>query len=264
MRNLIGGMFLSVLVLFTVSCGDNLFEGISDKNSSEAKRDELDFAFIEGNCSFIVSELGKKEPNLNAIERYQYSNAVLACSGFDLVNSLGSLLDKNGSKDPFDLIQNLMGTSILSQTKIDELQASYGKVLSSCANFDILDSNMKTVCGMAAAADTVLTVSDLALKISGSESIDATKEGLTSALNGKSESEIQDAVNKEIGNGNMDLDSLSNNLDTISGAAGIIAEQAGGEVEFSKELDKFTDDLTDENGNITSGSLANYISSQFK
>ncbi len=259
-----GLLSLIFISMFVQACADgNALEWMTDKNTSDARQDKIDFAFIEGNCAYVIQMLAPHEGYLSGTELYQYNNALLACSGFSLVNSLGVILDKNGgSSDPFEIIQSLMGTDNLTSSKISELQASYGKILGSCTGS--LDAGMKTVCGMAAAADTVLAVSDVALRLSGAESLNATKEGITQAIGGKTAQEIQEAVDASLNDGALSLDRLNSDLNSVMDASSAIADMAESSVDFSEDLDKLANDIKDQaSGVITSSSLSDYIYSQF-
>lgn len=252
-----GFLSLIFISMFVQACADgNALEWAADKNASDAVQDKIDFAFIEGNCDYVIEMLAPREGYLSDTELYQYNNALLACSGFSLVNSLGVILDKNGSSDPFEIIQSLMGTDNLTSYRISELQASYDKILGSCTgNTDV---GMKTVCGMTAAADTVLAVSAVALRLSGVESLDATKEGITHAIGDRTPEQIEVEVDDSL------IDRLNRDLDSVVGASSAIADMAESSVDFSRDLDKLANDVKDQTKNaITSSSLSNYIYSQF-
>lgn len=257
-------LFVSVAAgLLAVSCADGLYGDISDKNTKEALRDKGDFAFIQGNCRQYISMYEQKaDANLlSSSELYKYNNSLLACSGFDLVGSLSGLLGAGGlTGDPFGIIQNLMGTSALSAEESARLKESYGKILKTCQPAEALTENLKTVCGMTAAADTVRLLGDVALNVSGNPQIGIDEAGMKEAIAGKSETEITKGVTDTFGG---DLSGISSNLELISGAADTIQQQAGGGVDISKSLSDFTSELKDSSGQITETSLTAYINGKF-
>lgn len=256
-----------IISLFAVSCGDfNALEWGANEKTTEAKIDKLGFAFIEGNCQYIIDELGPREAYLNETEKYQYSNAVLACSGFDLLGSLNVLLDKGsgGSTDPYAVIQGLVGTSNVNKDKVKELKDSYAKVLNS-GTCDGATSNLAAVCGMAAAADTVLSVADVALNLSCPNpedkecSVDITEKGIKEIVAGKSQEEIRAAVDKSIDNKTISTANLTSNLGVLTNSSSEIASMAGGDSnKFSNELDKLNSQIS-VNGQVNNQSLADYI-----
>lgn len=255
---------LAFLSVFAAACADgNALQWMADKDTSEGRQDKIDFAFIEGNCGLVIQMLAPHEGYLSAKQLYQYNNAILSCSGFNLVDSISVILNKDGgSNDPFKIIQSLMGTDNITADRVTELKDSYGKILKSCTGN--IDENMKTVCGMTAAADTVLAVTDVALRLTGAESINATKEGLTEAVAGKTPDEITAAVEGSINEGAISLEELGKDLGLVLDASGVIADMAESNVDFSKDLEKFTDDIKDPStGSITPSSLSSYIYSQF-
>lgn len=249
-------MFVSVVI---ISCGDfNALEWSTNKKTTEAERDKLDFAFIEGNCQYVIEMLEPNKDHLTGIELYQYSNAVMACSGFDLLNSLTFVLDENTSTDdPYAMIQSFMGTSTVNNEKIAELKANYSKVLSNCNNN--VSNEMQVLCGMTAAADSILDVSQVALTLSGEESIEMTEEGMKKIIEGKTIDEIQNAVTSS----KVNVDLIDSNIDTVSNSS-VAIENMAGNIDFSKELDTFTQEIRDSNtGSVTESSLSNYILNQF-
>lgn len=265
MRVLIVGLQVLLLSLFISGCGGNALEWMADENSTDAKKDKIDFAFVEGNCSYVIMMLEPHVGFLSETELYQYNNAVLACSGFSIVDSINVILDKDAvtANDPFVTIQEFMGTDTLTDEKIAELKGSYDKVLQSCTG--TLSEDMQTVCGMTAAAHSVLAVSEVALNLSGADSITASKDGITSAIGGKGLSEISSAVDSSVNSGAISMDGLNNDLALITSASVAISNMAEGNIEFSSDLEKFSNDLKDSStGTITSSSFSNYIFSQFR
>ncbi len=249
-------LFISIIA---VSCGNfNALEWSTNKETTEAERDKLDFAFIEGNCQYVIEMLEPNKDYLTDIELYQYSNAVMACSGFDLLNSLTVILDENAvSDDPYAMIQSFMGTSTINNEKIIELKANYSKVLSNCNNN--LSNEMQILCGMTAAADSILDVSQVALTLSGEENIEMTEEGMKKVIGGRTLDEIQNAVTTS----KINIDSIDTNIDTVSNSS-VAIENMAGNIDFSKELDQFTQEIRDSStGTVTESSLSNYILNQF-
>ncbi len=259
---------LLVLVSFTViSCAEgNVLEWATDKNTTEARKDKLDFAFIQGNCQYVINMLAPYDGMLSGTELYQYSNAILACSGFDVLESLNIILDEYSvASGPFNLIQSLMGTSVLTAENIKNLKDQYSKVINNCStSYGTMTSEMDMICGLAAAADTVATISEIALALSGGESITATEEGIKQIVTGKTKEEITQAVDNAVATGSANLGNLSKNLDIITTSSESITAIAGGNIQLSLELDKFTKDVSDTSGEVTNASLSSYINDKFR
>lgn len=249
--------------------GGNLFSGSSDKSTNEAQTDGNDFNFITGKCAEVVAYLESKKASgiaLNDIETYQYSNAVLECSGFNMINGLDSILT-NGSTDVYGTIASLFGTNVVDQSKIAELSGQYDKVLATCdslpkdAQGQLIDKNMSTLCGLAATSNTILEISDIVMSVPGGPtSVVISETGMSDALTGVNstdlETGVQDYVNAN--GGDQYLTDLDKNLGYVEGAAADIGSQLNAP-DFSNTLNEFTGGIKDTTGTITSGSLSSYI-----
>lgn len=247
------------LSLFVVSCGESIYGDASNRWTNQAKTDSLDFAYIQGNCQLVIDKLEQAADanQLSSKELYKYNNSLLACSGFDLVGSLGDLLGSSGgSTDPFDMIQQLMGTDLLTPEESKKLEETYGKILKTCTPMENLSEDMQTICGMTAASDTVRILGDIAMSVSGQGSVGLDKNGMENAIKGN-ESNIAGSITDE------QADAIGKNLGFVSGAADTIDKQTGGGLDISNNLDKFTKDLADENGQVTGDSLGKYLEGQF-
>lgn len=254
------GYFLCCLFISALICG------CDDKNSSEAEDYEIKKAFREGDCDYVVEKLEPRKDIFSDEEKYMYNNSVLACSGFSITDNLGDIFDKSSNKTPFEMIQNLMGKDKqLTATKIDELSTRYEKILNNCKDPDRLDDKTKTVCGITAAADTVLAVSKVALEFlpdpgEGKEkTIPTTVEGIKKAVEGQSEEQIIEKVKSA----EVDIPRLSNNIELIMDTSKVISDQAN--VSFSDDLEVFYTDMKggNPNGSFTADTLSKYIEDKF-
>lgn len=255
--------------LFAGCDGGNLFSGSSDKSSDAAKTDENDFNFITGKCAEVVAYLESKKNSgiaLTSTENYQYSNAVLECSGFNMINGINSIFT-NGSGDIYGIISDLFGTNTVDPSKIKDLTGQYDKVLATCDTLprdeqgQIIDKNMASLCGLAAASNTILEVSDIIMSVPGGPtSVEISETGMSNALNGVNGTDLNQGVADYVtGNGgDQFLNDLDKNLGYVEGAASEIGNQLN-DPNFSNTLNDFTGGIKDANGSITSDSLANYI-----
>lgn len=244
-----------------LSCSDSLYGSTADKNTKEAKLDDTDFAFIQGNCQLVINAYDARAEagTLSSTELYKYNNSLLACSGFDLVSSVSGIFGVgNLAGDPFDIIQGFMGTDTLTKEESAKLKATYDKILKSCVPVDKLPADMQTVCGMTAASDTVRALGDVALDLSGTGSVNLDSAGMTSAISGKTTTDISGSVNSS----GVSIDELNRNLGLIGAASSAIAGQSGNN-DVSDQFDKFSKDLVDTNGNVTNDSLSNYLAGKF-
>lgn len=244
-----------------LSCSDSLYGTSADKNTKEAKLDATDFAFIQGNCQLVINAYDARAESgtLSPTELYKYNNSLLACSGFDLVSSVSGIFGVgNLAGDPFDIIQGFMGTDTLTKEESAKLKATYDKILKSCAPIDKLPTDMKTVCGMAAASDTVRSLGDVALNISGSGSVNLDSAGMTNAIGGQT----YDGILAGVENSRVNIPDLNRNLSLIGAASSAIVGQSGNN-DISDQFDKFSKDLVDESGKVTNGSLSKYLAGKF-
>lgn len=251
------------LSLFVVSCGESIYGDVSNRWTNQAKKDALDFAFIQDNCQLVINQLEQSADanRLGAKDLYKYNNSLLACSGFNLVGMFEGLLGGSGggSTDPFDMIQKLMGTDLLTPEESAKLKDSYGKILKTCEPMENLTEEMKTICGMTAASDTVRILGDIAMDLSGNGEISLDADSMGNAIKGKTEEEILKSIQDKAGS----MDDINRNLGVVNGAAESLDKQTGGSLDIANNLDQFTKDLAGEDGVVTEDSLNKYLNGQF-
>lgn len=259
------GYILCCLFISALICG------CDDQNSSEAEDYEIQKAFRENDCDYVKTKLGEREEkyllegkSLSEDESYMYNSCLLKDSGFSFINSLDVIFDNNGqAKDPLTIIQSVMGTDTLNKDTIKDQKEKYEKILKNCNDPDNLDDNMKKICGMTAAADTVIAVSEVALALSGGDTLPASLDGIKAAVEKVEAMEKVEAVNEiktKIKDAEVvvDLDRLGRNLTLIEGASSVIESQMN--VNFTDELDNFSKSINGgENSTVTTDTFIGYI-----
>ena len=235
--------------------------GCDDKNSSEAEDYELQKTFREGNCDYVKAKLEPRESYLSEDETYMYNSCLLKDSGFSFINSLDVIFDNNGkTKDPLTVIQSVMGTDTLDKEKIAEQKKAYKEILDNCG--ENLNDNMKKICGMTAAADTVIAVSEVALALSGGDTLPASLDGIKAAVEKVEAMEKVEAVNEiktKIADAKVvvDVDRLGKNLTLIEGASSVIESQMN--VNFTDELKDFSNNIKEKGDQVTTDTFIGYI-----
>lgn len=262
-------IMLCFVGLVTASCGDNLFDGLENKHSSEADSAELDFAYIQGNCQEVKDLLKPKieSSDYTTDDLYMYNCAVLACSGFNVVKSFDALFnsDVSSSDIPFVALQSIMGVDEIDKKKSKKLAKAYNEVLDSCQDPIHTNDNTKIICGMTASAKTILDIGDLVRVFTNQDSVTITKDGITGAMKGI---DLMTVLLPLLMGGTIpiDMDEMNNNIDLIKVASEALNKEAGGNVSISDELDTFVDGLRDQNDpdkKITTLSLVMYMVSTF-
>ncbi|MDE7169259.1 MAG: hypothetical protein K2N67_03585 [Mucispirillum sp.] len=256
---------LSAISVLLAACDDSVYESVSDTNTKAAKTDAIDFAFIKGNCSKVVEyyeNMIAAGAVLDSRQLYLYNNSVMACSGFDIINGIDLLLNSSGSNDVYGIVSGLIGANTLNYGSIENLKLSYEKTLSNCTGD--LDADMVTVCGMAAAVDSILDVAAIAMGITGANEIELTEQGLADAISGVDEITLQQGVENYINGqgGDNFLNDFNTKLDLIEGASSSIGSSLGDD-SFTSDLGELTRELRDGSGQVTSESLSDYINSKF-
>lgn len=118
---------------------------------------------------------------------------------------------------------------------------------------------MQTICGMAAAADTVRALGDIALNISGSDRVNIDSDGMKSVISGKNTETIAGGV---AGSG-VSIEELNRNISMVAAASSVIAGKSGNN-DISDQFDKFSKELVDgTTGQISVNSLSNYLAGKF-
>ena len=255
-------IFLALgLISLITACGESIYSGAENKTNNTAWHDKGDFAFIEGKCQEYIDMYQSKADQLKGDELYKYNVSLLSCSGLNVVNSLSSIFGTGDSKDPFSLIQGFMGVDSFTPEESRKLEESYKKILDTCSPMDSLNPSLQTICGMTAAADTIRMMGDVALKVSGGDSVSIDSDNMSKVFEGQNKDTIMSGVKTAL---NDNTTSINRNIEIISGASKTIEEQTKIS-DFSSNLNKFVGEVKGGQGktDVTLDSLSSYLESKF-
>ncbi len=171
------GALLVILSMILAGCGDSIYADAENSNSNKAQIDKLDFSFIGNDCSYI-SDYYDKQIDSGAVlddeSLYKYISAILACSGFDIVKGLDSILQTGGS-DIYETASAIIGYKKVNVNIAKNLSEQYTKAINICDdyqaelakdNLTLNDTNL-TLCGLAGTMGTVVNLSDMLIEASG-------------------------------------------------------------------------------------------------
>lgn len=140
-----------VSVGLTIGCG-NLYESAANKNPKEAQTDELETAFVKGDCGKVINLLkgeilqnrknfknssseieARNQYALNKKNDYMYINSAMICSGFSTLAAIDTLAnDSEASKDIFYIVGKLAGVSHVNLATAESKTNGYNEAYYSC------------------------------------------------------------------------------------------------------------------------------------
>ncbi|HAP66282.1 MAG TPA: hypothetical protein DCQ99_00335 [Nitrospinae bacterium] len=177
-------MFAALLII--TGCGDSLFSGMENKNSSEATNFDVAKKLDNGDYNWILNNPDKA----NATD---YSAAAMGAAGLDPVKLIQTLNDVAAGGSNNDLTAVLSSISI-DTTKLDELQTAKDKLAEELAkNPTDPDLNLQLVM-------TSLTSTITAIALAGQEVANV------NVTNGISDTEATSIANTVINNPQIDTD----------------------------------------------------------
>ena len=187
--------YLSVLLIVisvaVTGCGESIYSSAENTNSKEATIDDFDFSFLKNECDVIIERYDESVNSgviLSEDDLYRYISALLACSGFDIIKGLDSIL-QTGGNDIYETAAAVIGHNVIDINTAMYLQTQYSKAINVCADYKAelakdnisLNNTNLTLCGLAGTMGTVVNLSSMLLNASGGGAnvIELTKAGLT-------------------------------------------------------------------------------------
>ncbi len=262
---------LLICVLFFVSCGESVYSGAENSNSKEAKIDALDFSFIKNNCNYIsyyYDDHVKNGTPLDDESLYKYVSAILACSGFDIISGLDSILS-TGGEDIYETVGAIIGHKVIDINTSANLQTQYVKAVDICRDYKMylqkdnktLNNTNLTLCGLAGIMGTVINVSDMLLNSSGggADEFELSEYGLEDFGQEINPTMIVPSLLSYLKGKNSFSEDLDNSL-TFAEDATVLVGDLFGQDDFTSIIDDLAGSMRDSDGNITQDSLLAYIS----
>lgn len=182
-----------LLSVFLSGCGESIFEAGSNKETTAAKEDTLDFNFITGNCKPVISHFNSIDgtgAKLNTNETVMFLSALLECGGFSVLNGV-SAFGKLESGDMYSVAAAMAGIGNISTSALQGITSYYKKAAVVCTNKKgtetgveniNVDANIATLCGFNGMIGTTLSLSELIAGVSGSTDLTISEQGFQEAL----------------------------------------------------------------------------------
>ena len=169
-------LLITIILFITAGCGGNFFEGLENKNSSEAKEIDISKKLDSGDYDGILNN-----PDANALD---YAAAAMGAAGLnpaDLIDALNNIAKQSSTND----LSSVMSISINPEF-LDELQSAKEKLEDEmdCENnpdgAKCLDPNLNFQLVMTSLTSTVTAIA----QVGGDASVD-TSDGIseTEAVN---------------------------------------------------------------------------------
>lgn len=265
-------VFLIVMSIVITGCGESIYSGAENTSSKEAVIDELDFKFLKNECDVIIGCYDaylNSEAVLSEDDLYRYISAVLACSGFDIVKGLNSVL-QTGGNDIYETAAAVIGYKVIDINTAEYLHTQYSKAIEICTDykFELAKDNLTlnntnlTLCGLAGTMGTIVNLSAMILNASGGGAsvLELTETGLTDFGNQVNPTIVGQSLLSFLKQYNLFLLYLDSGLMLSEDAAAMLGDLLGQD-SFSSVLGELAASLRDPATNaITEDSLIQYIS----
>lgn len=268
--------YLSVLLIVisvaVTGCGESIYSSAENTNSKEATIDDFDFSFLKNECDVIIERYDESVNSgviLSEDDLYRYISALLACSGFDIIKGLDSIL-QTGGNDIYETAAAVIGHNVIDINTAMYLQTQYSKAINVCADYKAelakdnisLNNTNLTLCGLAGTMGTIVNISSMLLNATGGGAnvIELTKAGLTEFGTQVNPTIVGQGLSSFLKQYNLFLANLDSGLLLSESAAKVIGDLLG-QNSFNSVLSEFASSLRDQQTKaITEDSLIKYIS----
>lgn len=251
------------LIFFIAGCGESVFEAGSNKNTNAAKEDTLDFNFISGNCSPVISHFDNIDSTgalLNNRETIMYLSSLLECGGFNIINGIGAFTENNNG-DIYTAAGAMVGLKSVDANTLSLMNTFYVKASKVCqtkltnnTSNNTIDPNIAALCGFTGMIGTTLSLTELIAQVSGSTNIEFSEAGYNNALSGIDINKNMDAF---LGQHPEYVDNLSDILDSVSSLPQGVEEIVG---DTSAVVEEYKQLLYDENtGKVSKDKLKLFL-----
>ncbi len=246
-------ILLSVFIM--TACSDNLLEGMADKNSDNAKLDELEFRLNDKDYDYVISELENTSGNygnLSLREKYLLQSAWLGKSGFSLLDDIGELFEDNVSWTTILMTTQSDGNDLTSAS-ITGKRRYYAKIIDMCSE-PVKDNDTDFIGGLASTMDTMMLMSQISIELTGSNDVSFDPNSpnyIGTIFANASDQDIEDLITPDI------ISSLNSDMSQLDAAVATIPD--GNNQDVKNKMDDFKKEITDASGNVTQASVLNFI-----
>lgn len=261
-------VLLIVISICITGCGESIYSGAENTSSKEAVTDDFDFRFVKNECISITKQYDEyiqSGKSLSENDLYRYVSAVLACSGFDIVKGLNSIL-QTGGDDIYETAAAVIGHNTINMKTSMYLYEQYLKAINICKDYKVdniaLNNTNLTLCGLAGTMGTIVNLSAMILNASGggAEVLELTEKGLKEFGTQVEPAMVGQGLSSFLIYYDSFLDNLDSGLILSEDAANVLGDLLGQD-SFSSVLGKLAASLRDPATNtITENSLIQYIS----
>lgn len=249
---------LIILCIFLVNCGDsNIFDGIADEDSKEARTEEALIAMDDGDYDTaisILSSLVDSHPDDDTLIQY-LSSAYAGSAGLDTLDLIEVIdeLDDAGSSGSIDMVGLVLGGDAgqLSSDEVDAKLADIEEAIAILSTIGTLNEDQRIQLGVLSVTHLSLTLADLIMDDRGVDQITLTEEGIDTLYG----SDSPDFSGVDAGT----LDEIDEDLDHIATAITDIQEITDTDNDLAQDFNDFLNDIDPGLDNISIDDLENYI-----
>jgi tetratricopeptide (TPR) repeat protein len=259
-------LFAFTLLLITVGCSGNVFEGVSDDDSDDAKLEEARMALDDANYSRAVELLNNLlDSNPTDPQALAYlSHAYAGLAGLDTLDLLTIIdeLDENGQSGNIDMVGLVLGdeegdvTAAEVAAKLNYLNDAIDSLEQIEANNGTLSDDETVQRGVLAVARTTMVIADIIFSdqgAGGDDTIRLTEDGLDELYSGTPDFD-----------GDVDAAQsgyLADDIVAIQDSV-VVLEEIGSDNDLSEDFDEFEQDINPDGNTIISvEELETYVGS---
>lgn len=247
-----------IMCAVVIGCGDaNVFEGMADENSKEARTEEALMAMDDGDYDkaiSILSSLVNSHPNDDTLMQY-LSSAYAGSAGLDTLDLLEviNLLDDADNSGSIDMVGLVLGDSngVLSSQAVDDKLDQITTAIEILSAIGGLNNDQEIQLGVLSVAHLSLTLADLIIEDQGVDEITLTEDGID-ALYGDTTADFGDI-------GTETLEDINQDFTNVEAAIDEIEAITDADNDLAQDFADFTDDLNPGGGEISSEDLEYYI-----
>lgn len=256
---------LCFAIFALTGCEGNMFEGLADDSSYEARLEEAMIALDDGDYAkarAILSDLNSDYPNDPIILQY-LSNAFAGEAGIDTFNLLETIeqINDDPNAGSIDMVGQMLGDAngMITANEIKEDLSKINDAIDALEAIPEADrTDDQTVqLGLLSMNRAVLTIADTIAEDTGEQTITLTEAGISALYPGTTEPDFNDELtgNDRLSTLSTDTQNIDDSVETINTISGQdsqndLSENFGG---FSDEID------TDGADGISTEDLENFI-----
>ena len=257
---------LCFAIFALTGCEGNIFEGLSDDSSYEARLEEAMIALDDqdyARAKSILTELNADYPNNPTILQY-LSNASAGLAGIDTFNLLETIeqINDDPNAGSIDMIGQMLGDKdgVLTVDEIKEKIDNINDAISALEAIDDPTDDQIVQLGLLSLNRSVLTIGDVIADDQGIQTVTLTENGISNLYPGNTTPNFSDNLVDDQGNNRLDTltidnQNINNSIDSITNISGKDSEN-----DLSENFGDFSDEIdTDGVDGISTEDLENFI-----